>query len=103
DPPGRDQHAAIRSRAPEDGTAAAAGASDLPTGAVRRSSRPLLRAPDPRAPARLGRPESALGPEALAACRRPGPAPQRLEGPAHAGAQAAGLPGQPLRADAGGC
>ena len=38
-PPGRDQHAAVRPRPPEDRLPAAAGAADLPAGAVRRRRR----------------------------------------------------------------
>src|SRR5205085_6985213 len=74
DPPGRDQHAAVRPRPPEDRLPAAAGAADLPARAVRRGRPPLLRAPDPRAPGELGRAEAPLGAEALAAGRRPRPA-----------------------------
>ena len=79
-PSGRDQHAAVRPRPPEDRLPAAAGAADLRAGAVRRRRAALLRAPDSRAPARLGRAEAALGPEARAARGRLGSAPDRLEG-----------------------
>ena len=70
-PPGRDQHAAVRPLAPAHRLPAAAGAADLPAGAVREGRPPLLRAPDPRASGQLGRAEAPLGPEALAARRRP--------------------------------
>ena len=86
--------------APVDRQAAAAGAADLPAGAVRRGRAALLRAPDPRAAGRLGRAEAPLGPEALAARRRPRAAAERLERPAHGRGQAGRLARQPLRAAA---
>ena len=96
-PSGRDQHAAVRPRPPEDRLAAAAGAADLPAGAVRGGGRSTAASTRPRAPDRLGRAEAPLGPEALAARRRPHAAADRLEEPAHRRAEAARRAGQPLR------
>src|SRR5215468_5696230 len=68
DPAGRDQDARVRPGAPEDWLAAAAGAANLRAGAVRRCRAALLRAADPGAARRVGRPEAALGAAALTAC-----------------------------------
>src|SRR5207302_861855 len=91
----------VRPRPAEDGPAAAAGPPDLPAGAVRRGRRALLRAAGARAARRLGRAEGALGPEALAARRRPRAATNGLEVAAHGGAEADRLAGQSLRTPAG--
>src|SRR5262249_14876621 len=84
-------------RTTEDRLPAAAGAADLPAGAVRRGRAPLRAASRTRAARGLGRAEAPLGPEALAARRRPRPAPHGLEEPAHRRAQAGRLARQPLR------
>src|SRR4029079_4026459 len=102
DPPGRDQHAAVRPGPSEDGLPAPAGAADLRARALRRGRPALLRAPRAGVAARVGSAEAPLGTEALSPGGRPRAPSSGLAGAAHFRAEAHGLAGQSLSAAAPG-